>query len=151
MNDIKERILKIREEAKCPCAVCQTYANTRGAEIDEDLIINIINLENRLKKKVKITSGERCPEYNYSIKGYKDSPHLTGKAFDIQVEGMSILELAREANNMGFKRIGIYPNHVHVDMISPRPSKYWYVREYNQPAVYSKGIKDLEIFINKVA
>ena len=115
-----------------------------------ELINKIIDLENRLQKQVIITSGRRCIDYNRSIGGYVDSPHITGMAADIKVEGIPILELAKICVEIGFERVGIYPNHVHVDMIDPMPSLFWYVRKYNEAPIYSGRFKTLEEFLKYV-
>jgi hypothetical protein len=79
-----------------------------------------------------------------------NSPHVSGMAADIVVPGMDLLDLARLCLKIGFKRIGIYPNHIHVDVATPKPSKFWYVKRYGDAIIYSKNINDLEEFINQV-
>ncbi|GAJ19836.1 unnamed protein product, partial [marine sediment metagenome] len=45
-----------------------------------------------------------------------------GNAVDIQVKGMSPVRLALIiAKNITGVRIGIYPNHVHIDVLPPNP------------------------------
>jgi zinc D-Ala-D-Ala carboxypeptidase len=57
------------------------------AEVIENLnalCINILQpLRNSLSTPVKINSGYRCPSLNRSIKGAKNSQHMTGQAADI--------------------------------------------------------------------
>lgn len=147
---MENRRTEIMMEAKCPCKKCVTnpYIN-----INYMLIGKVLILENNIGKRVIITSGNRCIEYNKIIGGYIDSPHIPkpqGEALDMQVKGMGNIELAYAAEKAGFKRIGIYPNHVHGDMIDPRPSKYWYVKNYNKSPIYSGDIKTLGEFIKKV-
>lgn len=139
----REELIKM---AKCPCPNCI-------GEIEDELIDIVMNLELQTGKRVKITSGNRCEEYNQSIGGYIDSPHIPkpkGRALDMQIVGMSIIDLAHACEKAGFKRIGIYPNHVHGDIINPMPSKYWFVRKYNEAPIYSGSIKTMEEFLNKV-
>ncbi len=45
-------------------------------------------------RPVIITSGYRCAALNAAIGGAKTSAHLTGRAADIKVVGMSVLEVA---------------------------------------------------------
>jgi len=46
-----------------------------------------------LGKPVNITSGYRCPRVNKKKKGSKNSQHMLGEAADINVEGMTNLEI----------------------------------------------------------
>jgi len=135
---------------KCPCQKCKTGPYIL---VDDFLIGIIIKLEEQTGRKVKITSGNRCKEYNQSIGGYWNSPHIPkpkGRAADMQIKGMNNIKLAYACEKAGFKRIGIYPNHVHGDIIEPRPSKYWYKKTYHSTAIYSKGIKTLKEFLMKL-
>ena len=141
-----DRMVEIIKKCGCPCVACKEIIQ----KINMELINKIIQLENRIQKHVIITSGRRCIDYNRSIGGYVNSPHITGLAADIKVEGISILELAKICVEIGFERVGIYPNHVHVDMIDPIPSLFWYVREYNEAPIYSGSIKTLEEFLKYV-
>ena len=141
-----DRMVEIIKKCGCPCVACKEIIQ----KINMELINKIIDLENRLQKHVIITSGRRCIPYNSSIGGYVDSPHITGLAADIRVEGIPILELAKICVDIGFKRVGIYPNHVHVDMIDPIPSLFWYVRKYNEAPIYSGRFKTLEEFLKYV-
>ena len=141
-----DRMVEIIKKCGCPCVACKEIIQ----KINMELINKIIQLENRIQKHVIITSGRRCIDYNRSIGGYVNSPHITGLAADIRVEGISILELAKICVEIGFERVGIYPNHVHVDMIDPIPSLFWYVKKYNEAPIYSGSIKTLEEFLKYV-
>jgi len=118
--------------------------------ISPSLILKLQVLRDTINKPVHITSGYRCTTYNNKIGGAANSPHLTGMAADIRVEGISILELAEICVEIGFKRVGIYPNHVHVDMIDPHPSLFWYVRKYGVAPIYSGATKTIGEFLKKV-
>ena len=147
---MSNRVVEIMEEAKCPYQVCKPKPYV---PINYTLIVRVLRLEGILDKKVIITSGNRCTKYNKSIGGYWDSPHIPrpkGKALDIKAPGMNNIELAYKCEKAGFKRIGIYPNHIHIDEIEPRPSKFWYKKSYQSTAVYSKGIKTLKEFLIKL-
>lgn len=65
---------------------------------------------------IRITSGYRTPEYNRSLGGAEDSQHVTGAAADIVVAGRTMAEVADAARAVGFSGIGLYNNHVHVDV-----------------------------------
>lgn len=139
----------IKEKMRCPCSKCKD----KPYEINPLLLEFVYALEQGLKasgKTVNINSGKRCLAYNASVGGYANSPHVFGKAADISVAGMSMLELAKLCITIGFLRIGIYPNHVHVDVVVPHPSKFWYVKRYGVTPIYSGKENNLEKFLMKV-
>ncbi|MDY0374060.1 MAG: D-Ala-D-Ala carboxypeptidase family metallohydrolase [Candidatus Izemoplasmatales bacterium] len=145
----KKKMMTLKDKMGCPCKQC------RGKDYDIDaLLLELLSkLEDELAKTNKtmnINSGLRCLQYNNEVGGVPNSPHVSGMAADIVVPGMDLLDLARLCLKIGFKRIGIYPNHIHVDVATPKPSKFWYVKRYGDAIIYSKNINDLEEFINQV-
>ncbi len=95
--------------------------------IDYELIEKLQQFRNVLGKPIKVTSGYRTVTYNKKIGGIATSHHLTGKAADIKVSGIKPLELAREADKIGFLGIGVYPTFTHVDVGGSVAGKkiYW--------------------------
>jgi len=139
----------IKDKMGCPCKICKG----KPYDISTLLLELLYKLEQKLKDRglnFVITSGKRCPAYNASIGGYASSSHILGKAADIKVEGISVLELAIICVEIGFSRIGIYKRHIHVDVVRPHPSRFWYVAKYGSQAIYSREEKDLNKFIEKV-
>lgn len=65
-----------------------------------------------------INSGFRSAVSNTAVGGAEDSQHLFGNAADITVPPLTMREIADGALKVGFTGIGIYPNHVHVDVRS---------------------------------
>ena len=147
-----KRTEEIIAASKCPCPKCQD----KEAKIDGNLLLGLLVLESKIGRTTTITSGGRCPAYNKSIGGYISSPHIPDefgitRALDIQAYGIKPEDMAKAAEGIkGIKRIGIYPNHIHIDAITPRPSKFWYVSQYGTKAVYSGGTKTLKEFIKKI-
>ena len=95
------------------------FACKDGSEnitVDYQLIDLLQQLRDILGKSIRITSGYRTVTYNKECGGIPTSHHLTGKAADIKVSGMTPLELAKAADRIGFKGIGIYPTFTHVDV-----------------------------------
>ena len=129
-------------EIMCPCGCEKT------SPIDAHLIYLLQSLREKLGEPIYISKGGgiRCKKYNKWIGGYIDSPHLHGKAVDISVVGMDIIDLAKKAKDVGFTRIGLYPfdNFIHVDTVGPYPSASW-VRTGGKPKDYKyKYFKSLE-------
>ena len=66
--------------------------------------------------RVIVTSAYRTPEYNKKVGGIATSFHLSGKAADIQVPGLTPYEVAIIADRIGFLGVGVYPTFAHVDV-----------------------------------
>lgn len=130
------------EEFKCPCGCGRK-------DIYFFLVDKLQELRDILGAPVYVTSGVRCEKYNKEIGGYENSPHIRGKAADIKAKGYSPASLALKAKFIRYIRIGIYPNHLHIDICPPNPSKFWIVREYGKEPIYSGSERDIIKFIRK--
>lgn len=66
----------------------------------------------------KITSGLRTPEKNAAVGGVEDSSHIKGLAVDLAapIEAGLREKMAWSLGLAGFKRIGSYERHFHVDI-----------------------------------
>ena len=126
-------------EIMCPCG-CKKIR-----PIDPRLSFLLQSLREKINRPIYISKGGglRCRKYNKRIGGYEYSPHLIGKAIDISAKKMDIITLAKEARNVGFPRIGLYPysHFIHIDILSPRPSKAW-VRDNNGVYWYFTTLED---------
>jgi len=126
-------------EIMCPCGC------GKGRPINPRLIYLLQRLRDLIDRPIYISGGGgiRCKKYNKQIKGYVDSPHLTGKAVDIHAKNMDIITLAKEARDIGFTRVGLYPhNHfIHIDILKPRPSASW-IRDKNGIYYYFTKLED---------
>jgi uncharacterized protein YcbK (DUF882 family) len=88
----------------------------------KELANNLQVLRDTIKLPIKVKSGYRSPEHNASVGGVANSQHLTGKASDISVTGMSpkqvadtIIELISKGK-MKQGGIGVYRTFVHYDI-----------------------------------
>ena len=62
----------------------------------KNLCINVLQrVRDHYNKSLKISSGLRVPKLNKAIGGSSTSDHTKGMAADIEIEGLSNLELAR--------------------------------------------------------
>lgn len=57
-------------------------------------------LRDHVGKPIKIHSGYRCPEYNVSVGGAKNSEHLFGMAADISIEGYTNADIIEACVNL---------------------------------------------------
>ena len=124
-------------EFQCPCC--------GKSNISMELVEKLQQLRDLYGDPIMVTSGVRCPEYNRRVGGYHDSPHLKGLAVDI-VARISPVTMAYLADELGVFRIGVYDRHTHLDIVKPKPSKYWLVSSGNEP-VYSGNIDNLYDFL----
>lgn len=98
-------------------------------EIESKLIDIVQKIREHFGKPIIVSSGYRCPVHNKSVNGATSSRHMKGQAADVYIEGVEPIEIARYAESIGVKGIGLYETDkdgyfVHVDT---RTSKYfWY-------------------------
>lgn len=93
-------------------------------EIDPKLVEYLQKIRDHFKAPVSINSAYRCEKHNARIGGASKSKHKYGQAADIVVKGVAPAEVAKYAESIGIKGIGLYPTFVHIDT---RTTKYfWY-------------------------
>jgi len=101
----------------CKCGQCNFMTVDAG-------MLNILQYDVRdyYNRKVTISSGCRCPEWNEHEGGSDDSYHMKGMASDFIVEGVSSLAVYTYLNNKypDALGLGLYPGFIHLD---PRPFK----------------------------
>ncbi|MDD4986495.1 MAG: D-Ala-D-Ala carboxypeptidase family metallohydrolase [Dehalococcoidales bacterium] len=114
MGDLSENFSRSEFCCKCGCGFCDPNLG---------LIEALQKLRDLAGKPISIVSGCRCERHNSNVGGAPNSYHLYGMAADIRIEGMSvgqIFKLAEEIPRFRDGGIGTYPSWVHVDV---RPYK----------------------------
>lgn len=108
------------EEFHCKCGKCA------GKEEDQKVSDRLISLLDSARYFADIpfviNSGYRCPDHNKAVGGVPSSAHTKGEACDIKAtssKNMYIILAACLA--VGFKRIGIAKNFIHVDVDTTKP------------------------------
>lgn len=97
--------------------------------VDQKLVEYAQKIRDHFGKPVNVSSGYRCLTHNRSIGSGDGSQHVKGGAADIYINGVAPIEIARYAENLGIKGIGLYETEadgyfVHIDV---RTSKaFWY-------------------------
>lgn len=100
-----------------------------GTSVPDELMDNLRELVENLQiirdyigKPIRVISGYRSPKYNRRIGGARKSQHMTAKAADLRVSGMSPREL-REVIITLIKEgkikkggVGLYTSFVHYDV-----------------------------------
>ena len=105
-----------REEFRCRCG--GKYCNGFPAEPSETLVQLVDDLRQRAGRLAHASSGLRCSTWNAIQGGVANSRHLSGKALDFSVEGMSgnqLLSLAQSDPRTRYAYI-IDGGWVHVDV-----------------------------------
>lgn len=79
---------------------------------------------------VIITSGFRCPALNELVGGAENSLHLTGRAADFTIDGLTPFEYKLLASwcvdNLEFDQMIVYPKRkfIHVSYVSPESNRH---------------------------
>ena len=92
--------------------------------VDVDAMDALQRVRTRIGKPMLITSAYRSPEHNKAVGGAKNSYHMKGVAFDIQMANHDPAEFEKIAREEGFKGFGYYPNSgfLHIDT---GPARSW--------------------------
>lgn len=110
-------------QCKCGCAICN---------VDQALINKLELLRSQIGKKIIITSGCRCPEWNKKIGGKPNSQHITTPkraclAADIDAPlDADKYQLVKAAMSLGFSGIGINGSFLHLDLKLGDPRMWSY-------------------------
>ena len=105
-----------REEFRCRCG--GQYCTGFLSEPDRTLVELVDDLRAKAGRPAHASSGLRCPKWNAAQGGVANSRHLTGKALDFSVEGLSgqqLLALAQADTRTRYAYI-IDGGWVHVDV-----------------------------------
>ena len=103
--------------------------------IDTALADILQNIRDHFGKPVNVNSGYRCPIHNKNVGGATGSYHAKGKAADISVVDVAPAEVAKYAESIGVKGIGLYETaadgfFVHVDTRTRKSFWYGQKQEY---------------------
>lgn len=108
---------------------CHGQGCCAETEIDPGLVDIVQKIRSHFGKPVKVSSGYRCPVHNKNVGGATGSRHGKGMAADIYIDGIAPAEIAKYAEGLGIKGIGLYEtdedgHFVHVDTRTTK--SYWY-------------------------
>ena len=102
-----------RSEFRCKCGCGQDT-------VDAELIAILEKIRLQFGAPVHISSGNRCPEYNRSVGGAKNSQHLKSRAADIQVKGVDPHEVQDWIDEWHVGGMGRYESFTHIDTRNKR-------------------------------
>ena len=97
--------------------------------INPQLVKYLQQIRDHFNAPITITSAYRCPTHNSRVGGAPGSRHSKGDAADIVVSGVAPREVAKYAESIGIKGIGLYETSadgyfVHIDTRSTK--SFWY-------------------------
>ena len=103
--------------------------------INPQLVKYLQQIREHFKAPITITSAYRCPTHNSRVGGAPGSRHSKGDAADIVVKGVSPREVAKYAESIGIKGIGLYETSAdgHFTHIDTRTSKSFWYGQSEQP------------------
>lgn len=89
-----------------------------GFRIERREFISLLTYARELANfSFPINSWCRCKDHNFKIGGSSNSPHLKGLAVDIGYrDGLLRYKIIQALSAVGFKRIGVGLDFIHVDM-----------------------------------
>lgn len=86
------------------------------------LSLMLDQMRDEAETPIIITSGFRTKAENNSTGGESDSAHLEGLAVDIRCgDSVTRCRFLIAALKVGFRRIGLYDKHIHVDIDEKKP------------------------------
>ena len=140
----KGKAIKLSENFKSTEFDCHGFGCCCETTIDLELVDILQEIRNHFGKAVIINSGFRCKAHNKAVGGASKSKHLSGCAADIRVSDVEPSEVAKFAESIGVRGIGLYGNFVHVDT---RDSKSFWYGHSEQPMTTFGGAPKVEITV----
>lgn len=103
---------------------CQGSGCCSATPIDDKLVEYLQKIRTHFSKPVHVTAY-RCKTHNARVpNAATNSYHIYGQAADFHIDGVAPTEIAKYAESIGVKGIGLYDTFVHIDT---RTSKsFWY-------------------------
>lgn len=110
--------------------------------INPKLVEYVQKIRDHFGKSITVTSGYRCPVHNKRIGGATGSRHSKGDAADIVVSGVAPAEVAKYAESIGIKGIGLYETNAdgHFTHVDTRDVKsFWYGQNEAKRTTFGGG------------
>ena len=82
------------------------------------------SLRQGIGEPLEVVSGWRCDFWDKQPPAKGDANHPTGLAVDLKCENSTLrFKIIFYALQLGFKRIGVGKNFIHLDMVSEHPQQ----------------------------
>ena len=130
------------DEFKCKCGKCDPIL------VDEALVDWLQKIRDHFGKPIVILAY-RCPTHNARTPNASPtSRHCMGMAADFHIDGVPCTEIAKFAESIGIKGIGLYDDFVHIDTRNNKSFWFGHAQEYR--ATFGGSVYSLEQFIRDV-
>lgn len=145
---------KLSENFRVSEFLCKGSGCCTEGRIDDALVKILQSIRDHFGKKVYISSAYRCAAWNKKVGGVSGSYHLSGRAADIKVEDAEPAEVAKYAESIGVKGIGLYEtdkdgHFVHIDTRTTK--SYWYGQKQEKRTTFGGApVYTLEQFVRDV-
>lgn len=125
----KEENIKLSANFGSREFACKGKGCCNETAVDTELVKYCQSVRDRFGAAVTVNSGYRCPVHNKAVGGADGSKHTEGRAADIRVLGVAPSEVAKYAESIGIKGIGLYETaadgyFVHIDTRDKKA--FWY-------------------------
>ena len=104
-----------REEFRCPCGKCGGFP----VEPEQTLVELADDVRAHFGRPGHGSSGVRCPRHNAEVGGVANSRHLSGKALDFCIEGVSgeqLLAYVKQDKRTNYAYVISGGPYVHMDV-----------------------------------
>lgn len=143
----KDRNKRISKDFKlnefdCKCSRCSTVL------LDTDLVNKLQKIRDHFGASVNVNSGYRCKAHNKEVGGSASSHHVKGMAADIRVEGVEPKEVAKYAESIGVKRIGLYEGSEEGDFVhigSGTTKRFWLGKAGKNVTTFGGAVKKITL------
>lgn len=126
---------------------CQGVGCCSSTLVDEKLVQYLQQIRDHFGKPVHLTAY-RCKTHNASTpNAAPNSYHIYGQAADFHINGVTPEEIAKYAESIGVKGIGLYEDFVHIDTRTSKSFWYGHGQEHRTtfggaPAEYAYTLTD---------
>lgn len=131
-------------EFDCPGTGCCTETL-----VDERLVEHLQKIRDHFGRAI-VPLGYRCPVHNArTANAAPKSKHTMGMAADFHIDGVKPAEIAKYAETLGIKGIGLYDTFVHIDTRDKK--SFWYGHGQERRSTFggdytlSQFIRDVQI------
>ncbi len=135
----KSSTQKLSKNFKVKEFACQGNGCCNAVDIDTELVEILQKIRTHFGKAVTINSAYRCIKHNKTVGGASGSKHTFGMAADIVVKGVEPREVAKYAESIGVKGIGLYETFVHVDTRAEK--SFWYSQRQEYRSTFGGIVK----------
>lgn len=148
----KGEVVKLSENFNSTEFDCKGSGCCSITTINPQLVNYLQLIRNHFGKPITITSGYRCYTHNKRVGGATGSRHNKGDAADIVVSGVAPREVAKFAESIGIKGIGLYETavdgyFVHIDTRTTK--SFWYGQKQEKRTTFDGATTNKDLVVEE--